>query len=329
MHCPAAKPVSRAAGLALALRSQVESWAADRFGGSPGHDTESTVRHLVRKMAEVGLLNFDFNRRRATRCPGHIDLGAACVVREVLARRSCFADQIFMNQVWGALAVSRFARASVRNRVQPLVAQGKWLPVIVLPQSAPRLVCRLDGGDLVIDGTTEWLAHAGVANTCILFAAIDPCPSQALTAMIIDCDVEGLTVPERACAVGAVPMARLAFKACRVPVAQVLGRVNQGHEILHACQRSIEPSNDASKLGLAQREIDRHACLAVTTGMARLQSHVRAEAEQVCRTARRHAIARSSRPLQASRPSNAAFLLDQSRGRVTSIRRTGFFPSLP
>ena len=320
MQSCVAKPVSHTAGLELALRKQIESWAADRFGGSPGHDTESTVRHLVRKMAEVSLLNFDFGRRRGTRRPGSIDLGAACVVREVLARRSCFADQIFMNQVWGALAVSRFAGASVRNRVQPLVAQGKWLPVIVLPQSAPRLSCRLDGSDLVIDGETEWLAHAGVANNCILFAAMDARSTQALTAMIIDGDVDGLTVPERACAVGAVPIARLAFKACRVPVAQLLGRVNQGHEVLYACQRLMEPSNDASKLGLAQREIDRHACrVAVPTGMERLQSHVRAEANQVCRTALRHAIAGSFRPLQAARPSRASFLLDLTRARVASI----------
>src|SRR4029450_4904862 len=67
------------------------------------------------------------------------------------------------------------------------------------------------------------LAHAGVANSCILFAATDACWNQALTAMIIDSDVEGLTVTERACAVGAVPMARLAVKGWRGAVAGRLG----------------------------------------------------------------------------------------------------------
>jgi alkylation response protein AidB-like acyl-CoA dehydrogenase len=313
------KPMSRTARNDVALRTYVESWVADRFGGSPGRDTESTVRHLVRKMAEAGLLNFDFGPRRARRRPGSMDLGATCVVREVLARRSCFADQIFMNQVCGTLAVCWFASAPVRDRVRPLVAQGKWLPVMVPPQAARRLSFRLDGSELVVDGETDWLPHAGVANACILFAAIDPHPTQALTAMIIECDVDGLTIPERACAVGAVPIARLAFKACRVPGGQLLGRVNQGHEILRACQRSMEPSNDASKLGLAQREIDRHARLAAATDLERLQSHVRAEANHVYRAARRLAMSRSSVPVRASTPSRAAFLLEQARGRVTSI----------
>jgi alkylation response protein AidB-like acyl-CoA dehydrogenase len=302
-----------------ALRRRVESWAADRFGGAPGRDSESAVRHLVRKMAEAGLLDFDFGPPQARRRAGGIDLGTACVVREVLARRSCFADQVFMDQAWASLAVSWFGGMSLRDRVQRLVTQGKWLPGIVLPPPADRLGCRLDGGDLVVEGMTDWVANAGVANVHIVFAPMETGPDDTLTAMVIDADIEGVTVLERVCAIGAIPMARLAFKGSRVPLGRLLGRVGAASEILRACHRAMEPSRDASRLGLAQREIDRHARMRVANDAERLRSHLQAETGRLCRSARRLTIDRALRPGRMAVPSNAALLLQHTRTHLASI----------
>jgi alkylation response protein AidB-like acyl-CoA dehydrogenase len=300
------------------LRRHVESWAKERFGSSPARDSESAVRHLVRKMAEAGFLDFHFDPRAEDQCVAGIDLSAACVVREVLARRSCVADQVFMDQLCGSLVVAWFGGLSLRDRVRPLVAQGKWLPGIVLPRLARQLSCSLRGDEIVIDGVTDWVANAGVANSYVVFATTHMGSNGGLTAMIIDRDAEGVAVLERVCASGAVPLGEVGFNACRVPIDHLLGQVRAANEVLRICQHSMELSRDASRLGQAQREIDRQAHMRVTTDLVRLRCDVQEEASRIYRVARRLTVDGALRPVRAMASSRAVALLQHACARPTT-----------
>ncbi len=88
-----------------------------------------------------------------------------------------------------------------------------------------------DGDDYVINGRKLYITNGPIADVCLLYAKTDlDRGTQGITAFVVDMHSPGVTVAQKMIKMGfrGSQTAELAFDDCRVPVANVLGKVNEG-----------------------------------------------------------------------------------------------------
>lgn len=118
-----------------------------------------------------------------------------------------------------------------------------------------RTQARLDGDHYILNGRKLWISNAAEAGLFIVFATVDPAAGyKGITAFVIERNTPGFQVGKKEDKLGirASSTCELLLDDCRVPVANVLGKVGQGYKI------AIETLNEgrigiaAQMLGLAQ-----------------------------------------------------------------------------
>ncbi|HIF92344.1 MAG: acyl-CoA dehydrogenase family protein [Myxococcales bacterium] len=88
-----------------------------------------------------------------------------------------------------------------------------------------------DGDDYIVNGRKLFITNGPVADICLLYVKTDmEKGSQGITALIVEMDRPGATVAQKIVKMGfrGSPTGELAFDDCRVPVANVVGRKNEG-----------------------------------------------------------------------------------------------------
>lgn len=92
------------------------------------------------------------------------------------------------------------------------------------------LKAQVDGDSLVLSGTKIWTTHAHVANRMFALVRTDDSgkPQQGITFLLLDMDSPGITVEPILFASGTHEVNQVFFDAVRVPMANVVGELNQG-----------------------------------------------------------------------------------------------------
>ena len=88
-----------------------------------------------------------------------------------------------------------------------------------------------DGDDFVVNGRKLFITNGPVADICLLYVKTDMDKgTQGITALVVEMDSPGASVAQKLVKMGfrGSPTAELAFDDCRVPVANVIGQVNEG-----------------------------------------------------------------------------------------------------
>ena len=88
-----------------------------------------------------------------------------------------------------------------------------------------------DGDDYIVNGRKLFITNGPVADICLLYVKTEPDKgSQGITALVVEMDSPGASVAQKLVKMGfrGSPTAELAFDDCRVPVANVIGKVNEG-----------------------------------------------------------------------------------------------------
>lgn len=92
-----------------------------------------------------------------------------------------------------------------------------------------------DGDDYILNGRKLYITNGPVADICLLYAKTDrDRGTQGITAFIVEMDNPGCTVAQKMIKMGfrGSQTAELAFDDCRVPAANVVGKVNEGVKCL-------------------------------------------------------------------------------------------------
>ena len=240
------------------LASALDAWAAANLAGAHGKDVDAICRALVRLLGEGGWLH------HAVAADGAIDTRAICLIRETLARHNGLADFAFAMQGLGSGAISLFGHAAMRARYLPLVARGEAIAAFALsePQAgsdvaAMQCAARRDGDDFVIDGDKMWISNGGIADFYVVFARTGEAPgSRGISAFVVDADNPGLSIAERIDVIAPHPLARLAFRGCRVRADALIGEAGQGFKVAMGTLDVFRTSVGAAALGFARRAFD-------------------------------------------------------------------------
>jgi len=242
------------------LAEKLEAWAGQHCAHVDHQDVDAACRGLVKQLGRDGWLKYT--------APGDepsekIDVRTLALIRETLARHSGLADFAFAMQGLGAGPISLFGNAAQKAHWLPRTRNGAAIAAFALSEPASgsdvaniSTAARRDGNGYVLDGEKTWISNGGIADLYIVFARTGEAPgAKGLSAFIVRGDNPGLSVAERIETIAPHPLARLAFKNCRVDAADLVGTSGDGFKIAMATLDVFRTSVGAAALGFARRAL--------------------------------------------------------------------------
>jgi acyl-CoA dehydrogenase len=277
-----------------ALASELDGWSAQHLVGIDHHDTDRACRALVRALGEAGFLRHCVPAAysqgaadgRGGRASAALDSRALVVCRETLARHDGLADFAFAMQGLGSGPVTLAGSAALQAEVLPRVARGEWISAFALSEpdagsdvAAIACTARDDGNAYVLDGEKTWISNGGIADVYCVFArtgdgagdgagdlAGGSAPrrgTRGLSAFLVHAGTPGFEIAERIQVIAPHPLARLRFRACRVPKSQLLGAPGEGFKLAMRTLDIFRASVAAAALGFARRALDEALAYAI------------------------------------------------------------------
>ena len=213
----------------------------------------------VRALNELGL-NAIFVPAAYGGTPMRFRLYLACV--EAISAACAATGIIYATNFHGMKPLIDLGTEEQKARLLPCIAAGGLASLAITEPNAGsdatgmRTRFRADGDDIVIDGGKIFISSGDVADLILLFgkwSEIDDARG-AISALVLEKDTPGFEVARKEEKMGhrASSTAALAFSACRVPRANLLGAPGQGLAILLAALNRSRPSVAAHALGIAE-----------------------------------------------------------------------------
>src|SRR5471030_2078611 len=244
----------------VVLERELDAWAAQHIAQHHEADVDAACRQLVRRLGDAGWLQHAI----AGAAGEGIDTRAICLIRETLARHNGLADFAFAMQGLGSGAISLHGTPAQREAYLPSVARGEAIAAFALsePQAgsdvaAMQCAAVQDGDHYVLNGEKTWISNGGIADFYVVFARTGEQPgARGISAFIVDADTPGFEIAERIQVIAPHPLARLVFRACRVPATQRIAAAGQGFNVAMSTLDVFRTSVAAAALGFARRALD-------------------------------------------------------------------------
>jgi isovaleryl-CoA dehydrogenase len=156
---------------------------------------------------------------------------------------------------------------AVREKFLPKLCSGEWLGCLGLTEpgagsdalGSMRTRAVRDGDDYIINGTKLYITNGPVADICLLYAKTEQDRgSKGITAFVVETNTPGFKVAQKLNKMGfrGSQTAELVFEDMRVPAENIVGTVDEGHQVVMSgldFERSmISPIN----LGIAERALE-------------------------------------------------------------------------
>ena len=244
------------------LADRADAWAAAELADLDHSNVDETCKALVKALGEAGWLKLsavdpaDENSK--------IDVRSLCIMRETLARHDGLADFAFAMQGLGTGAISLFGTPAQKTEWLTQTRSGKALSAFALSEPASgsdvaniAMTAVRDGDEYVLNGEKTWISNGGIADVYCVFARTGEAPgAKGLSVFIVPADTPGLEIAERLEVVAPHPLARLAFKDCRIPASAIIGKPGEGFRIAMSVLDVFRSTVAAAALGFARRALD-------------------------------------------------------------------------
>jgi acyl-CoA dehydrogenase len=245
---------------------KLEAFAEAALAALP-HETGTTeglddaCRARVRALGEAGFLR-PCVPASAGGAHEKLDVRTLCLSREILAFHDGLADFAFAMQGLGSGPISLFGDAAQQARFLPNIARGEAISAFALSEkeagsdvAALATTAVPDGaGHVRLDGEKTWISNGGIADFYVVFARTGEAPgARGLSAFIVEAGTPGFGIAGRIDVIAPHPLATLRFDACRVPLANRLGRPGDGFRIAMATLDVFRSTVGAAALGFARR----------------------------------------------------------------------------
>jgi len=116
-----------------------------------------------------------------------------------------------------------------------------------------------DGDDYVVNGRKLYITNGPVADLCLLYVKTDKSRgAHGITALVVDMHAPGIRVAQKMIKMGfrGSQTAELAFDECRVPIANVIGRENEGVKCVMSGLDLERAMISPICLGMAERALE-------------------------------------------------------------------------
>jgi len=246
------------------MRRELDAWAHEHVSQDAHADVDAECRTLVAVLGDGGWLRHAVAGTAYGGAGENIDTRALCLMRETLARHSGLADFAFAMQGLGSGAISLHGTPVQKDRYLSAVARGKAIAAFALSEpeagsdvAAMGCSARIDGDHAVLNGEKTWISNGGIADFYVVFARSGEADgARGISAFIVDAGTPGFEIAERIHVIAPHPLARLAFRDCRIPLTQRIGEGGQGFKVAMRTLDVFRTSVAAAALGMARRALD-------------------------------------------------------------------------
>ncbi|ADI15432.1 acyl-CoA dehydrogenase family protein [Truepera radiovictrix] len=228
------------------------------------HDREESYPEaVVARGFELGLLNTGIPASLGGLGLGMVD---EVLIGEELAYACMGIYCIFMASELGITPILVAGSEEQQARLLKPLLEGPKLAAFALSEpdngsdaGAMKTRARLEGDEVVLNGTKMWISNGGLAELTVVFATFDPeAKHRGTLAVVVEGTPPGMSyqkihgkLGQRACVT-----AELVFEDVRVPAANILGEPGDGFRIAMKTLDKTRIPVAAGSVGLARRALD-------------------------------------------------------------------------
>jgi alkylation response protein AidB-like acyl-CoA dehydrogenase len=236
------------------LRRSVREFAETEIGPHvrAWDEAQQFPRELLAKLAGLGLMGIQFSEEFGGAAMSSVDY---CICIEELARVDPSVSlTVAAHNGLGASHIAMFGTAEQKRRYLIPLARGEQLAAWGLTEAsagsdagAMRTSAARDGDCWVINGTKQFITHAGTGDVIVVMAVTNRAKgSRGITAFIVEKGTGGFRPGRKEDKLGmrASETSEAIFENCRIPSSQMLGQEGQG--FVNALQVL-----DAGRIGIA------------------------------------------------------------------------------
>ena len=193
----------------------------------------SATRELLRKAGELDLLRIDIPEEYDGL---GLDKVSSSYVGEKIGVMPSFAGSLGAHTTIGTLPLVYFGTDEQKQRYLPRLASGEWVAAFCLTEPgsgsdalAARTRATLEGDHYILNGQKMWITNGGFADLFTIFAKVD---GEQFTAFLVEREmgvVSGREEPKLG--LDGSSTTALILENVRVPVANVLGTIGEGHKV--------------------------------------------------------------------------------------------------
>src|SRR5215813_668737 len=195
----------------------------------------SLTRELLLKAGELDLLRVDIPEAYGGL---GLDKVSSAYVGEQIGIMPSFAGSLGAHTTIGTLPIVYFGNAVQKARYLPRLAGGELIAAYALTEpgsgsdalaARTRATLSEDGSHYLLNGQKMWITNGGFADVFTIFAKVD---GEKFTAFIVERDMGILSGREEPkLGLDGSSTTALILENVKVPVANVLGEIGQGHKV--------------------------------------------------------------------------------------------------
>ena len=259
------------------LAEDLDAWASKTLhlivgDGDHGNDVDDICRTLVRALGDGGWLRYCAPSQYGGAYE-NLDVRSLAIIRETLARHSGLADFAFAMQGLGSGAISTFGNDAQKKKFLPGVISGEKIAAFALSEKdagsdvvAMSTSLQSSEGGFIANGEKTWISNGGIADFYTLFARTGD-GSRGVSAVIVEKNAKGFSVPERIDVMAPHPLGTLRFEDCEIPADHFIGAEGDGLKIALGTLDIFRTTVGAAALGFARRALDEATARATSRKM--------------------------------------------------------------
>ena len=220
--------------------------------------------HLWRKMGELGVLGITVEEEYGGAAMGYL---AHMVAMEEISRASASVGLSY--GAHSNLCVNQIRRNGTpeqRQRYLPKLISGEHVGALAMSEPGAgsdvlsmKLRAQEKGGYFVLNGSKMWITNGPDADTLVVYAKTDPeLGARGVTAFLIEKGMPGFSVAQKLDKLGmrGSHTGELVFNNVEVPLANVLGGINNGAKVLMSGLDYERAVLSGGPLGIMQAVMD-------------------------------------------------------------------------
>lgn len=240
------------------MQKMVRDFAQKEIAPAIEHmeETEEFPRHLIKKMAELGLMGIPIPEEYGG---AGMDFTSYIIAINELSKVSATIGVILsVHTSVGTNPILYFGNEEQKKKYIPKLASGEYLGAFGLTEpssgsDAASLKTRAvkKGEHYILNGSKIFITNAGEADVYIVFASTEPDKgSYGISAFIVDKDTPGFSVgkKEKKMGLNGSNTCEIVFEDARVPAENLLGNEGEGFKIAMS-------NLDVGRIGIAAQSL--------------------------------------------------------------------------